>query len=133
MDMKLRTALMNLQTNYGEASRKLNKATKDYKQLVNLGQRVYKQVITAQPNLADNPLWVNFRDALGIPVGAVDPVDPEAPDDDTQATVATVDAIGAVNKITTFAALTPAKRAELLAGLETALENARAHLDLPQP
>lgn len=131
MDMKLRTALMNLQTNYGEASRKLDKASKDYKRLVALGQKIYKQVIASQPALADNPVWVNFREALGIPAGAVDPVDPEAPEDDALATVDAVNAIGAVNKLTTYSSLTPAKRAELLESLETALVNARAHLDLP--
>lgn len=131
MDMKLRTALMNIQTNYQEATTQLRTVAGKYKALGVLGRQVYKQVITAQPALANNPLWVNFRVALGIPEGAVDPETSDEPSDDSKADATAVEAVGAMNKITALNGMSPEKRAAVLDALETAIENARVHLNLP--
>jgi hypothetical protein len=130
MDIRLRSAMMNLQTTLANANDRLEKLQKKNNRLINVGQKCYKQAVNATPTLADNPVWVTFRELLDIPLGAVDPVNVDPPDDSVEATTAVAQAVGAVNNVTAFSAIPQEKRAELLEQLELALTNARAHLNL---
>lgn len=128
MDLRLRNSLISLQENYADVAKKLARVRDDYRQLLKQGRKIYKQTVTADPTLADLPVWNSFRQLLGIDVGLVDPPEPGVPDDDNKATQDVVVAIAAVNKLSTYEDLTPAKKANLLAELELALVNARASL-----
>jgi hypothetical protein len=120
--LELQSTIATVRQQAAAAGRSAWQAQKALNALIEVGCDVYKQVITAQPALADAPRWVLFRTLLGIPEGALDRPDPAVTDEDKFEQEGTVLA-GRLQALTQFVSVTPEKRAAIVQALRNTLAN----------
>lgn len=127
MDVRLRSALVELQERQKAALKAVEKDAKDGREIIELGRAIYKQAITDQPDWAGRPLWDALRRVCGIPPGAIE-VERDAQAEQAKADLATVKAIDAVSQVGGLSSIPQNKKVELIAQLEQAVANAKLQL-----